>query len=117
MRNTIPEYKILQMRKQFAQDYSDRLYTNIKALSKIRGIPLGIFESIVDVSQGYFSRRHVYAFNVIFALSEYLGVPVEDMVKKDYTKELEICKKQKRIQALQDKINDIESDIKVIKES
>jgi len=99
------------MRKQLAQDYSEIIYKNLKAISKIRGIPLGIFESLADVSQGYFSRKHRYTFNVIYTITQYLGITVEELINKDYTKELEVYKRQKRIKSLQDKIKDIQSEI------
>ena len=99
------------MHKHYAQDYSDIIYKNLKAISKIRGIPIGIFESLVDVSHGYFSRRHTYTFNVVYTITQYLGITVEDLIQKDYTKELEVHKKKKKIESLQDKIKDIQSEI------
>lgn len=91
-----------------------RLYDNVKALCSATGIRMGDVECKAGVNPGYISRfardkiKNV-RLDVILAFADVFAVSVEDLVYKDFAKELEEKERQKEIDALEKRLKELKN--------
>lgn len=64
-----------------------KLYSNIKALTKMKGLKLGEVEKAVGISVGYFSRHKAVTSTVLVKLSDILEVSIDDIIKGNFVDE------------------------------
>ena len=90
------------------------LYENIKALTLVKGVRMGDVEHESGVQPGYMSRvgragiQNV-RLDVVLAYADALDVAVEDLVRKDFTKEIKEKARQKEIDALEKKLTELKN--------
>lgn len=88
------------------------LYENIKALTLVKGVRMGDVENESGVQPGYMSRvgrariQNV-RLDVVLAYADALDVTVEDLVRKDFTKEIKEKARQKEIDALEKRLKEL----------
>ena len=72
----------------------EQFYRNIKFLCKFNHIRMNELEKQLDISIGYLSKTAKHRKNLsiekIAKISEILGVTVDDLINRDYAKELKL---------------------------
>lgn len=95
----------LQMASKYENNYTDKIYNNIKTLVGMRDdIKIGTLESEMGLAVGYLSRRCNYNINLIYDISKRLGVSIEDLIEKDYSYEAKKYELEASVKSLQEQL-------------
>ena len=69
---------------------SEKIYRNVKALCKEKGIKLGDVEQKIGLSVGYLSRRNKkISVECLIDLADVFDLKMDDLIVKDFTTELD----------------------------
>lgn len=77
-----------------------KLYSNVKALTKMKGMKLGEVEKAVGISVGYFSRHKSVTSTVLVKLSDILEVSIDDIIKGNFVDEQQRQEMRKELQGV-----------------
>lgn len=83
---------------------SERIAANARFLCRSQGKKISEMEAAVGVSTGYLSRikgKETLRVDVSYALAEYLGVSLSDLIKPNLAKEARIAKLKAELDELE----------------
>lgn len=84
-----------------------RLHDNLRYLARAKNIKISDLEREMNVSNGYISRGKGLSLMSVYRASKLLGVSMEYLIEKDYSK-------SERIEAVKTEIERLEKELEVL---